>query len=56
MDPHNYFRLIGEELRRSYEVGYYPTSPAADDSFRKIVVRPKQAGLTVRSKTGYFPR
>src|SRR5271154_6080376 len=56
MDPHSYFRLIEEELRSSYEVGYYPTSPAADDSFRKIAVRPKQEGLTVRSKTGYFPR
>ena len=56
MDPHNYFRLIGEELRSSYELGYYPSSPAADDTFRKIAVRPKQEGLTVRSKTGYFPR
>ena len=56
MDPHNYFRLIGEELRSSYELGYYPSSPATDDTFRKIAVRPKQEGLTVRSKTGYFPR
>jgi Ca-activated chloride channel homolog len=56
MDPHSYFRLIGEELRSSYELGYYPSSPAADQGFRKIVVRPKQGGLTVRSKTGYFPR
>ena len=56
MDPHNYFRLIGEELRSSYELGYYPTASAADDSFRKIVVRPNQPGLTVRSKTGYLPR
>jgi Ca-activated chloride channel homolog len=56
MDPHNYFRLIGEELRSSYELGYYPSSAAADDGFRKIVVRPKALGLTVRSKTGYFPR
>ncbi|MGA2420497.1 MAG: VWA domain-containing protein [Candidatus Acidiferrum sp.] len=56
MDPHIYFRLIGEELRSSYELGYYPTTPAADDTFRKVAVRPKQPGLTVRSKTGYFPR
>jgi Ca-activated chloride channel homolog len=56
MDPHNYFRLIGEELRSSYELGYYPSSSAADDGFLKIAVRPKPPGLTVRSKTGYFPR
>jgi Ca-activated chloride channel family protein len=56
MDPHSYFRLIEEELRSSYELGYYPATPAADDTFRKVAVRPKQAGLAVRSKTGYFPR
>jgi len=56
LDPHKYFRLIGEELRASYELGYYPSSPVADDSFRKISIRPKAAGLTVRAKTGYFPR
>jgi Ca-activated chloride channel family protein len=56
MDPHNYFRLIGEELRTSYDLAYYPSEPAVDDTFRKIKINAKQAGLTVRSKTGYFPR
>jgi Ca-activated chloride channel family protein len=56
MDPHSYFRLIGEELRSSYELAYYPSTPVVDDSFRKISIRTKQAGLTVRAKTGYFPR
>ena len=56
VDPHTYFRQISEELRNSYEVAYYPTNPIKDDSFRKIVVRPKQDGLKVRSKTGYFSR
>jgi Ca-activated chloride channel family protein len=56
VDPHTYFRQIGEELRSSYDLAYYPTNPIKDDSFRKIVIRPKQAGLTVRSKTGYFSR
>jgi len=55
-DPHNYFHLIGEELRHSYELAYYPTNAVRDDTFRKIVVRPKQAGFTVRCKTGYFSR
>ena len=56
VDPHTYFRQIGEELRSSYELAYYPSNPIKDDSFRKIVIRPKQDGLTVRAKTGYFSR
>ena len=53
-DPKTYFRQIGEELRTSYELAYYPTNPASDDTFRKIVIRPRQSGVTVRSRTGYF--
>ena len=55
VDPHTYFERIAEELRTSYELGYYP-SAAKDDTFRKIVVRVKKPGLTVRSRTGYFSR
>jgi Ca-activated chloride channel homolog len=53
-DPHAYFKQIAEELRTSYELAYYPRDPLKDDSFRKIVIKPKRDGLTVRSKTGYF--
>jgi Ca-activated chloride channel family protein len=55
-DPHTYFRQIAEELRTSYELGYYPTNSGKDETFRKIVIRPKQAGVKVRTKTGYFSR
>ncbi len=55
-DPKTYFQQIAEELRTSYELAYYPTNPLPDDTFRKIVIRPKQPGITVRSKTGYFSR
>lgn len=55
-DPHTYFRQIADELRSSYELAYYPTNPIRDDTFRKIVIRPKRDGLTVRAKTGYFAR
>ncbi len=55
-DPKTYFRQIAEELRTSYELAYYPTSPANDDTFRKIVILPRQPGVTVRSRTGYFSR
>ncbi|MGC1367353.1 MAG: VWA domain-containing protein [Candidatus Acidiferrum sp.] len=55
-DPHTYFRQIAEELRTSYELGYYPKDPLKDDTFRKIVIKPKREGITVRAKTGYFSR
>ena len=56
VDPETYFHQIGEELRSSYELAYYPSNPIKDDSFRKIVIRPKQDGLKLRSKTGYYSR
>jgi Ca-activated chloride channel family protein len=55
-DAHTYFRQIAEELRTSYELGYYPTDPLKDDSFRKIVIKPKREGVKIRAKTGYFSR
>jgi Ca-activated chloride channel family protein len=55
-DPHTYFRQIAEELRTSYEVAYYPTNAGRDDTFRKIVIRPKLADVKIRTKTGYFSR
>jgi len=55
-DAHIYFRQIAEELRTSYELGYYPTDPLKDDSFRKIIIKPKREGVKVRAKTGYFSR
>jgi VWFA-related protein len=55
-DPHTYFRQIAQELRTSYELAYYPTNDEKDETFRKIAIRPKQAGLKVRTKTGYFSR
>jgi Ca-activated chloride channel family protein len=55
-DPKTYFQQIAEELRTSYELAYYPTSSLVDGTFRKILVRPKQSGLAIRSRTGYFSR
>jgi Ca-activated chloride channel homolog len=52
--PDTYFQQIAEELRTSYEVGYYPTNKAKDDSFRKVAIKSKVDGVTIRSKTGYF--
>jgi Ca-activated chloride channel homolog len=53
-DPKTYFRQIAEELRSSYELAYYSSNPIADGTFRKIAIRPKHAGITIHSRTGYF--
>ena len=50
------FRQIGEQLRSSYEVAYHTSNPAGDKTFHKIAIKPKQPGLTVRAKTGYYAR
>ena len=56
INPAEYFAKIAEELRTTYEIGYYPANPMKDDSFRKIVIRPRQEGITIRAKSGYFAR
>ena len=53
-NPHEYFRQIAEELRTSYEIAYYPANKSKDASFRKIVIKPKQDSIKIRTKTGYF--
>ena len=53
-DLKNWFRQISDELRATYELGYHSTNPNRDGSFRKVVIRPKTAGFTVRAKTGYY--
>ena len=56
MEPKEYFQRIAEELRTSYEIGYYPSEPMKDEGFRKIVIKPKEEGVRIRAKTGYFAR
>jgi len=56
MQPAEYFGKIAEELRTMYELGYYPANPMKDQSFRKIAIRPKTDGVTIRAKSGYFAR
>jgi Ca-activated chloride channel homolog len=50
------FEQIGEQLRSSYELAYHSTDPVSDGSFRKIKIRVKREGVTVRAKTGYYTR
>jgi len=50
------FRRIAEQLHSSYELAYHGTNPAADGTFRKIVIRVKQPDMQVRAKAGYYAR
>lgn len=52
----NGFRQIDEQLRSSFELAYHTSNPAGDKTFHKIVIKPKQPGLSVRAKTGYYSR
>jgi Ca-activated chloride channel homolog len=47
---------VGAELRSLYDVGYTTTNPVRDGSFRKVVIRVRRDGLTVRAKPGYYAR
>jgi Ca-activated chloride channel family protein len=50
------FKAIGEQLRSAYELGYHSGNTADDDTFHKISIRPKDASLTVKAKTGYYAK
>lgn len=50
------FREISDELRSSYELAYNSTNTERDGTFRRVVIRPKPPGLTVRCKTGYYAK
>jgi Ca-activated chloride channel family protein len=56
MDPRQYFKEIADELRTSYELGYYPSHPLRDNTFHKVTLRGKDKDLTIRCRTGYFSR
>lgn len=55
-DLSEHFLEIGDQLRTAYELGYHSTNPQGDGTFHKVSIRPRQAGLVVRAKTGYYAR
>jgi Ca-activated chloride channel family protein len=48
------FGRIAQELRSQYSVGYYPKNLKQDGRFRKVEVRINRAGLTARTRQGYY--
>jgi Ca-activated chloride channel family protein len=52
----NAFDQIEAELRGLYSVGYISSHPDQPGQFRKIEIRTKFQGLTVKSRPGYYTR
>ena len=48
------FEQIAEQLRTSYQLAYHTANPVSDGTFRKISLRVKRPGYSVRAKTGYY--
>ena len=52
-DLENGIGRIDDDRRNYYLLGYSPTNPALDGSFRRISVKVKTPGLQVRARSGY---
>ena len=50
------FDRVESDLRNYYLIGYTPTNPAYDGTFRKIEVKVKRPGLTVAARKRVFRR
>jgi Ca-activated chloride channel family protein len=48
------FRKIAQELSSQYSIGYYPSNLQRTGEFHNVDVRLKRAGLTARTKQGYY--
>jgi Ca-activated chloride channel family protein len=45
---------IADELANQYTIGYVSTNARRDGAWRQVAVRVNQAGVTARTKSGYF--
>ncbi|MGH9935472.1 MAG: hypothetical protein ACREAM_04445, partial [Blastocatellia bacterium] len=48
------FALIAEELRKRYDLGYYPTAPAKPGQRVKIKVTIERPGVVIRTRASYI--
>ena len=48
------FRQIQEELRNQYSIGYAPTNPTRDGSFRRIEIKTSNSEYRVQARAGYY--
>jgi VWFA-related protein len=48
------FDQVANELRSQYSIGYTPTNPKRDGSFRRIEIKPKNKDMKVQARAGYY--
>jgi Ca-activated chloride channel homolog len=48
------FREINQELRSQYNLGYFSNNLLRDGSYRKIEIKPKERGLKLSYRRGYY--
>ncbi len=48
------FAQINQEIKNQYSLGYIPSNPTRDGSFRRISVKVKRSGLKVTHRKGYY--
>jgi VWFA-related protein len=48
------FKEIEEDVRSQYTIGYTPSNPNKDGTFRKIEIRPKNKELKIYARKGYY--
>ena len=48
------FEQIALELRTQYSIAYHSTNSVHDGAFRRIKIIPKNSGITVRARRGYY--
>ncbi|MGH9524019.1 MAG: VWA domain-containing protein [Terriglobales bacterium] len=48
------FAQIANELRSQYNIGYTPTNPARDGSFRKVEIKTKEKDMRIQARQGYY--
>lgn len=53
-DLNEIFKEIEEDVRSQYSIGYTPSNPNKDGSFRKIEIRVKNKELKVFARKGYY--
>lgn len=50
------YAQVAEELRSVYSLAYYPKNQNFDGQWRRVEVRVNRAGVSVRTRAGYFAR
>jgi VWFA-related protein len=50
----NVFEELQQEMRSQYAIGYAPTNPTKDGSYRKLDIKLKDKDLKVEARKGYY--